>query len=327
MKSLTRAEIYGRTLSQLAGVIVLVGFAQTALAGNVLFSGVLKRSAVATPLTMASASNVVVQTNPGTPVNGFTVPDQAFAGSFSFSGAFTGYPFFEGYVEVNGGPASFNAGALTNTYTVAGNDTAYPNAPATPPPGWMRMKPGPNGFGGNMPIHRNDTYDALVSVTVGLSAVDIYLDYDYGVPGVDISGSYGGWSKGEHTFLTSMGVPQQRAAVYKVQGVIGMTGTATVSAPLAQAEYEISTAMDNRNAAGTTGMIQVMTPRLMNLYYVVPNAQGNPPLDGTGTVTALGSDWSTKAIYELTFLPEPGQWTLLGIGIAGLVGIIRLRRD
>ncbi len=304
--------------------------AQLAAAGNVMFNGNLIRRSNATQIiTMATNPGATLMTTPASPA-GFTIPANAFSGMFAFSSTSPQYPFFAGDVSVmNGQAGPFAANALTNTVTINFSAPAqYPFLSLSPPAGFMRLRPGPNGFGGPMPIHRNDAYTALALASTGLYDVDVQVDYDYGnaIGSSDVSGSYAWWSAGQHTFLTTGGsamAPIQFGQVGGGRGAIAFTGTATVSAPLGTAEYEIHTAMDNRNAAGTMGTIQLVTPRVTYGYSV---AQIPPPLDGTATLVSLNNDYSTAAIAELTFLPEPGQLAMLGSGILALCGASRMRR-
>ncbi len=60
----------------------------------------------------------------------------------------------------------------------------------------------------------------------------------------------------------------------------------------------------------------MVTPRNQFVY------QG----DGAGTLLNLRSSFGVVQALELTFVPEPGQLTMLASGIVGLIGLQRLRR-
>lgn len=141
-----------------------------------------------------------------------------------------------------------------------------------------------------------------------------------------------GASTAVHTFLTTgttgtggSSAPVSNIKLFKAWGGFAMTGAVTLSNPAPNAAtYTIITAMDSRNTAGTSGTIQLVTPRILYGYGIA----GPPPApqDGTGTVTGLQTGVVGANHTTLNFLPEPGQIALLGIGILGLMGISRLRR-
>ena len=76
------------------------------------------------------------------------------------------------------------------------------------------------------------------------------------------------------------------------------------------------TGSDNRNAAGTTGTISLVTPQLLHLY-----ATSGTTVD---QVTNQSASTSTL-VLSFTPLPEPGQLALLASGLLGLARLSRKR--
>ena len=107
--------------------------------------------------------------------------------------------------------------------------------------------------------------------------------------------------------------------------VWAITGTITASEPLGgYATVNIKTGMDSRNAAGTTGPIQLVSSRIFSSYVVTPTP---PSLDGSGTVTLFRG--GTARVYKtaLQMAPEPGSAALIGVGAMGLFGLALRRRS
>ena len=310
-------------------VFVAVAFtAQMSAAQSALFSGSIKRFTNAATATQATAASQVANVTAAAPAAGFTLPAQAFDAGFSFTTTgVPGYAFISGMVEFeNGAGGPFAANALTTTVTVLPNETQYPFNTLSPGMGFLRLKPGPNGFGGVAPLHKDDDYYFIFAASTGNYAADAIVDYDYGLGNgvVDNTGVYGGWTAAQHTFLTTGGgQPVEFGRILKNVGALAFTGTATASAPLGVATYRVVTGMDSRNAAGTTGTIQLVTPRLAHNYSVSPLP---PPLDGTATVGGLLTDFGLTARIELNFLPEPGRFAAFGAGVLALGLLLRVRR-
>ena len=80
---------------------------------------------------------------------------------------------------------------------------------------------------------------------------------------------------------------------------------------------------DGRNAAGTTGTIQMIAPSLAYSYFL-----GGSAWDGSGNnpVSSLTTESDNSQITTLTFLPEPAGFLMLGAGVLGLLGLNLLHR-
>ena len=97
------------------------------------------------------------------------------------------------------------------------------------------------------------------------------------------------------------------------------TGTITVTdrSRFSTLYYSV-TAMDNRNSAGTTGTISLVSPHLRWVYYNIGGDESDlRPRNG-------GASYSRMS---LRFLPEPTRLLLLATGMLGLCTLPRLRRS
>ena len=322
--------------------LLLIGLAvaqaQTASAGNVLFWGDLQQVDAYYPLldVITIGEGQTAMTTPGA-VQGFTVPDKAFSamGSGSFVSVFPTYPFFSYVATFSNGPGLLGPSALApnTTITMLASNSQYPYLTASPAPGFVRLKAGPNGFGGPMKmVQRRVTNFTKIPLVGGLSQGVASVSWAGGsaLGGQKIIG--GGW--GQHTSLTTGGGnPVAFAAATVVRPrAIAMTGTVTISNPVGAATtYSVQTGMDSRVASSTAfaGSIQLVAARqLYNYDVTVPVPIGVPPGDGSGTVNSLvfGGTSVMKASLNFLPVPEPATTSLLASGVLALAGLAMKRR-
>lgn len=319
-----------RLIGLIAAFVVVVGtgFPQVASAQLALFNnGTLSGKG---PFGTGTIPNVGPPTNwvqlQGAPGDGgFILPPGIFSLMTDFTFAFTGYPYVRAIQSRMASEGNFTKSyfAPNATVTLMKNDALYPNAaPTTPAPGFARMKIGPNGFGGPMVLQRKTTYIQTVSATPGFSKGTFTGTFRYGdgAGGQSAFRNCCGYSVNTNTVTAG----QNGAAWLWDPTYAWLTGTITVSAPAGvAASYFTAMGTDSRNAAGTTGTIQMIAPRL-TYGYSLPGQV--PPKDGTGSIGTITWEAGGIGTASLTFLPEPGSALLLGSGILGLVGIGRLRR-
>ena len=273
----------------------------------------------------------------------FTLPaGKPVWGSFFFSFTFTfpppgSYPYLYAKRDtyVWGAGSFMKSQYIPNkSYTLMHQESHYPRATLQPAPGIIKMKIGPNGFGGPMPIKANDYYFGTAyspNPAPRYSNLKFYgLRYHnpcgagtlpFGPPdnctifpagGPRTNTATGGYAGSIWDFQPSMGF---------------FTGTLTTFDYQGNDSGQIRTAMgyDNRNSKGTSGRIQLVTPELVQSYLHVG---GPPPQDGTGQAGIASLSFETEINHVLTvdFLPEPGRLLMLGAGLAVLLGLYRLRR-
>src|SRR3990172_2247454 len=161
--------------------LLLLTAGHAASAANVLFSGEMARVFPITVPIAVAATPASLMITPASPAAGFTLRQNAFYQSTTFSATFPGYPYFIAYGGQGlGGPAGpFAANALTDTVTLLPTNSQYPYVTATPRAGFIRMKPGPNGFGGPLPVHKDFAYRGLIAGSVGYYDFFIEFTPDY----------------------------------------------------------------------------------------------------------------------------------------------------
>ena len=104
------------------------------------------------------------------------------------------------------------------------------------------------------------------------------------------------------------------------QGIGHFTGMFTLNAPGGVYSTTLTyTGADNRSAGGLSGNIVMVAPTLIT-QFLLPNFPTN---DGLSEVQGLSNTTAGAVRIDLTFLPEPTQWGLLGAGILGLAVLAR----
>jgi hypothetical protein len=343
-------SLIGRALVGTATLVLALATAIPAFAADALFSGTVNRLQYGYYTTFATNPGTgVAATQGGGSKPGFTIPSKAFSGgSFSYTAAFPGYPYFKAYRE-----RFMTKGSFTKSFKVPGTSytimkpgnpvtAPYPNAlPTTPAPGYIRVKAGPRGFGGFWGAYDKGTIIGTLASPGGGGG---YSDFLFkappagavpGIPkGLDHDGGKNNW-----TTLPTTSVPQTLCCAYSVitnqtfpsqmaglmgahvAGVGHITGTIVVSAPaggyVTKATY---VGTDARTPSGLNGTISMVAPATVQNYLLA-----NPPtFDGNSSVQQLFGDAAHAVRTQLTFLPEPTQLLMLASGITGLFLLRRL---
>jgi hypothetical protein len=282
-----------------------------------------------------SSSPGILELNPTASGASFTVPEGVFTNQFSFSFAWPSGGYVYGYGKperknLQLGPFQANALTPSATITLNATNSNYPYLSGTPHEAFIRMKVGSKGFGGPAPIKVRDFYTGTIYARGGVG----FSNFNFTFAGENGTfGSYqpqnktAGFSYATNQTLTTGGGQPVRAGVVAKHNPAGiaMTGVMTVEAPVGDATQQILTGVDNRNAAGTTGRIQLVQGRVFVSYAVEPPPAW--PLPETGTVTSLEFDTARVYTTDLRLLPEPSQFALLGVGLMGLASFWRMRRS
>ena len=338
----------------LCGVVLAASFLFTlpAIAANALFSGTIQRfhygylqTFAVVPSATAASGMVGTGPNPS-----FTVPSKAFAGgTFSYTAAFPGYPFFKAYRTrfMTGGNFAQNHLVPGTSFTLGRANTVgatqYPNAlPTSPTQGVISVKAGPNGFGGFWGLYDDGRITGTLESQGGGGG---YSDFRFkplphgAVPGL----AKGNWQDGgknnwpslassnnptkccQYSVITNQTNPSQMGGLVgaRIEGVGHLTGTIVVSVPSGNYATKVTyIGADARTAAGLNGTISLVAPGLVHNYVT-----DGVPAVGTGTtgITSLNTGAPDTIQTTLTFLPEPSQFALLGAGMLGLLGLARHR--
>ncbi len=336
----------GRSFFCVAAIILaMASVAAPAFAVDALFRGSVNRFQYGYYTTFA--------TLPGT-VNGpvaavedgaasaasFTIPSNAFdGGSFSYTAAFPGYPYFKAYRD-----RWMTAGAFAKSFKVPGTsytvmrpnslaNTQYPNAlPTSPNSGSIRVQAGPQGFGGFWGV-RDEGF--IVGTLASLGGGGGYSDFYFrGLTGGAVSGLANGIDNAgptqtlccQFSRLTNQTNMSQTAGLIGVHmgGVGHITGSVMISGPLGGYATVITySGADNRTAMGTNGTLSMVAPTLI-INYALAN---QPTFDQQTPVTGVNTEAPGAVKTTLSFLPapEPSQLALLLAGAAGLFGLARRR--
>jgi hypothetical protein len=227
-----------------------------------------------------------------------------------------------------------NPNAATTTTTVYGatyttrNGGYYDEDRA----GTIKITPGPNRFGGTMRYFYGPNHRSFNSITNSSPCCSTGTGMMYRTPyggnvkteymQQKIGSTYPGWvGNRRHTSLTtgppSYG-PFTRRVRYFYTTAPWTTGTLHVRMPIGSIFTDVAVAgYDNRTDSGYYGQLSLVVPWLVHNYLITP---GEPII----------ARWHEATINEnvITFFgaPEPGGILLLGVGIATLAGLIRLRR-
>lgn len=197
--------------------------------------------------------------------------------------------------------------------------------------GTIWIDPGPNRFGGTMryfwgPNRTNWNFITNVSPCCMTGTGHMYRT-PYGGNNVTsmqtqkIGSTYQGWvGYRRHTYLTTgAGEPLTNRVKYFYTTAPWTTGQLAFYQPLGSYLTRATvTGSDNRTSLGLEGKMSLVVPWLTQMYLMVP---------GEPTIAA----WHTGSINRniIQFFgdaPEPGGILLLGVGVAVMVGLVRLRR-
>ena len=304
----------GRRIAPLvASVLLALAFALPAGAATRLFA-----------LELTTQSNLTVgfsATYPSTTGvaigNAFTVPADVLVSYTMQTITAPGFRSFYQTLMRENLTGSFYAGVLTPslTTTVYANTTMYPNIyPTFVRIGLIRMIAGPNGFGGVMPLSFNDVtmYSRVVYPNPIYYAVNRTVMHYRGIGPLGKSDSNA--AAGMRT-TTNQGY----TAFTRWAATTGPWITGSVTAADAVGAYNTAfsaVGVDNRNPAGTSGTLSVVTPTLIFDFLT----------DGAGTATFRKEGFVSVSTLTFTFLPEPARLVLLAGGLLGLLGLNRLPR-
>ena len=234
--------------------------------------------------------------------------------------SFVGYPNFTGYrSRTQSGTANFYKGyrGLSTTMTYPANTTLDPKDTGGPREGMVRIKAGPNGFGGEMAFRDYGYFNATVVQPIGyITNVRLEFDRDRGTA-FHFNQELVPMGTGTHSTLkTTMGGPLVINSPGFSTGFGFVTGTITVTEKIGgTTEFKTITATDNRTVKGINGTISLVSPHQIWTY----NAIGT-------VVQQIRFAFSSYSRLSLNFLPEPGRLALLGVGLLGLLSLHRLRR-
>jgi hypothetical protein len=193
-----------------------------------------------------------------------------------------------------------------------GSGTFAPRAGVPPVPA-SRLRvgfvAGTNQFGGTVSLLGNFyNYFSWVSTIYGPGLFKGYANFPL-MAGRTFAGTVMATGMASHTTLTSMGQPFVTTTLYTAWGFPWTTGTVTGIAFTGTAPTSTSAmGFDGRNAAGTTGTLQLVTPWID--YF-----RGSYDGGVAGT-----------SVWVVTMeTPEPGHVILLGTGLATLGFLYRMR--
>jgi hypothetical protein len=320
----------GRALGLIAAALTLLGV-HSASAAPTLFTGIQQQSGgiilytylvTTSPTTFGAGGGA--GTADVTSAGGFKITANVF--STTISNTFTILPVYP-YVYTKRTVMN-EAGTFSNNYfvpsvpiTVPVPTGTSPTVSATPRSGFVRVVPGPKGFGGRVLMEITKLY--RLDYATSLGTLKLIAD---NLPGVF---GHGGSPLGVMGAISNpccitypAGYPPTTFPQYVYTAALAtvrgpwLTGMLTVVAPQgAVVTSTTQTGVDARSAPFTTGVISMVTPRNQYVW------QG----DGAGTLLNLRTNFGIVQAMELTFLPEPGQFTMLASGIA-LLGLQSFRR-
>jgi hypothetical protein len=325
----------GRGLGLIAAALTLLGAHSASATGPTLFTGIVQQSGgiVGTPnLVTTSPSTYGAGGGAGTAsvtvAGGFAIPANAFSTALTRTWSLLPvYPNVYTRKTVMNDAGTFNDNYLVPSVpiTVPIPTGTYPTVSASPRAGFLRVVPGPKGFGGrvNMDVTKIYTFDYVSSL--GTLHLQLHPNHDPAgnfAFGGSALGALGG-TDNPCCLSYPLGYPPTTfpqyvysAALLTVRGP-WVTGMLTVQAPQgAVVTTTTQTGVDARSAPFTTGVISMVTPRSQYVWQK----------DGAGTLLNIRSNFGVIQALELTFVPEPGPLTMLASGIVGLLGLQSLRR-
>ena len=325
-----------RLLSVIFTVCSLV-CGSSVLAAPVLFSGNIVTQRVYNALHpgfLVYASGNATGSQMGSSPASFTLPASAISGNAVAGSIMESvlielplsrriFYFIATFNRKNVGKGSF--GPFLTPYvmkTLYANTTAYPNDSTSPRSGYMRLKAGSQGFGGNMLFSTMGSYSARRFTTTPLMNWQMYVTLMglrgsgpiVGPPATNPSALLGSSS---HAYLKTIGGDPLEGSSLIAASTRGpwITGTVTVKDYLGTYPVTLTAiGVDERNAAGTTGNISLVTPQILTSFFRV----------GT-QITGRRTQFASTSTLRLNFTPEPGRLALLGSGLLGLFWLRRRR--
>jgi len=258
-----------------------------------------------------------------------------------------GYPEASRYYSYFNFPGYFyksNSHAPTETTTLMGptQTTRSLNNYAFSRGGSIKITPGVNRFGGTMRFYfapGGYFYKGKAALSPGYAeykwnAVRTLTNNGNGstrnthgyastdpqrgaVAGIAQTYTYGSTQQTHTTLQTSMGGPLKYQFWAFSSIVPWTTGMVEVVQSLGfYATTLTATGYDNRTVNGMSGQLSLVQPLNYHNYRV---ASGSP------TTSPYHTAWIKQVV--MTFLPEPGAAVLLGVGILGMGGLYRVRKN
>jgi hypothetical protein len=278
---------------------------------------------------------------PTTPARRVVIPEAVifFTGYGSTCGpnppCWPGYPTIYDYWSYWNYPGFFypeNPWAATTTTTVMGvtSTTQWGGNYEHSRAGTITIDPGPNRFGGTMRYFWGpNRYNVLFQTNVTPCCMTgTGRMYRTPAGGNNVSSmqtqklglTYQGWvGYRRHTYLTTgYGSPVTNRVKYFYTTAPWTTGQIHLYQPLGT--YLTSntiTGSDTRTPLGLEGKLSLVVPWLTQMYLMVP---------GEPIEAAWHSGSINRNIIRFYGAPEPAEMVLLGVGVAVLVGLVRLRR-
>ncbi len=321
-----RAMRRGISLASIATALILV--ASVSAAAPALFTGVGKQAGgiIGIPTLTTTIAGPTPGPNAGTASvsanGGFTVPASAFSRAtpgYTFTLAPV-YPYVYVRITQMNDAGSFVPNYLTPSVPVVGpmTNAVQPAVTGTPRGGFVRVTPGPNGFGGQVAMDFTKIYRFDIATSLGIlkaKATDVQ-SFGGGSVGQFDPGGIGGAPLCCSTYPSGSPQLAATAAIGSSKGP-WVTGMAFAYDPHGAAiTTTTQTGTDARTGTGfDQGVISLVTPRIQYVY------QG----DGAGTLTSLRDSFSVIHSIDVSFAPEPGSAALIGTGLLGLIGLARVR--
>ena len=274
--------------------------------GPALFSGTLvteqgfPSSPQPSVVLSATGSLTVIRSNPAT----FTVPSNVFVGTSSTTTLVNSTYFYFSRVFLH---YQMAAGYFSPSYLTPG--TTLESA-------GLRLKVGPNGFGGEMDFIVASTSRGMRLLDAGVNGELVFSRARYARFG---SSSFGdtrsdvisGTAVGTLFIIGSLSQTTSYTTTGVTRRAPWITGTVTATTSI-NGIFTSRTAMgsDLRNTAGTSGTLSLVTPHLTTF---------------SGPRFSRGVALTSKLTLDFSPAPEPARLALLASGLLGLFTLSRLR--
>ena len=319
-----RSPFNGNLAALSLGVLSSV-FAASALGAPTLFEGNISTQraySVTLAALVLDASGTGTATVMGAGPASFTVPATYLSGTntsmtsvpgLSLPGV-AGVTYLGAYLSwSNTSTGSFGPFLSPSaTYTLLANTTAPPNLGKSPRTGYLRLKVGSQGFGGNMLLLTTGSYSGSRP-----GPMSTYYFYQY-VMRFQGSGSLGGPAATTPIAITGSSTTTSNTVLVTAASTRApwITGTVTARDYKGGLSFvHTATGMDSRNSAGTSGNISLVTPQMLNAF-----------TKSGAVILNKRTQFASTSTLRLSFLPETGRGALLASGMLGLFALTPLQR-